>query len=51
MTEIVDLLLLHVAIQQKSGMFLLCFLLLVDALEVLYQVIYLRNIEELSYDV
>lgn len=51
MTEIVDLLLLYVAIQQKSGVLLLCFLLLVDALQVLDQVIYLRNIEELPYNV
>lgn len=51
MTEIVDLLLLNIAIKQKSGVLLLCFLLLVDALQVLDQVIYLRNIEELPYNV
>ena len=51
MTEVVDLLLLDVAVQQKCGVLLLGLLLLVDALQVLDQVIDLRNIEELPYHI
>lgn len=44
MTQILNLLFFDVAIEKQGGVLLLCLLFLVDALQVLYQVINLRDV-------